>query len=119
MKSDKTRLDQLLVVRGLTRSRTQVLIPTSRVQVEGPSAPKACALVQGFAPTLIDTYRPFDRTIHFIAPSNIELAHHLKQLASQHLHLQASLDNLEALATHLSRYREVVSTDIYMQFRLK
>jgi hypothetical protein len=118
MKSDKTRLDQLLVVRGLTRSRTQALILTSRVQVEGLSAPKACALVQEVAPTLIDTYRPFDRPIHFLVPK-IELAHHLKQLASQNLHLQAWLDNLEALATHLSRYREVVSTDIYTQFRLK
>jgi len=43
----KTRLDQLLVVRGLAKSRTQAqaLILAGRVQVEGLTAPKAGALV--------------------------------------------------------------------------
>jgi 23S rRNA (cytidine1920-2'-O)/16S rRNA (cytidine1409-2'-O)-methyltransferase len=43
----KTRLDQLLVARGLARSRAQAqaLIMAGRVAVEGLTSPKAGALV--------------------------------------------------------------------------
>ena len=57
----KTRLDQLLVARGLAKSRTQAqaLIMAGRVVVEGLAAPKAGALVPEAARVTVRESAPF------------------------------------------------------------
>jgi 23S rRNA (cytidine1920-2'-O)/16S rRNA (cytidine1409-2'-O)-methyltransferase len=57
----KTRLDQLLVARGLARSRAQAqaLIMAGRVRVEGLIAPKAGALVPDTAQISLTAAAPF------------------------------------------------------------
>jgi len=57
----KTRLDQLLVARGLARSRAQAqaLILAGRVQVEGLPAPKAGTLVPDTARISLTEVSPF------------------------------------------------------------
>ena len=57
----KTRLDQLLVARGLapSRARAQALILAGRVQVEGLVSPKAGALVPEEARVIIKEASPF------------------------------------------------------------
>lgn len=57
----KTRLDQLLVARGLAKSRAQAqaLILAGRVQVEGLVSPKAGALVPEEARVIIKEASPF------------------------------------------------------------
>lgn len=57
----KTRLDQLLVARGLARSRAQAqaLILAGRVLVEGTAAPKAGSLLPADAPLTLKPAPPF------------------------------------------------------------
>jgi 23S rRNA (cytidine1920-2'-O)/16S rRNA (cytidine1409-2'-O)-methyltransferase len=57
----KTRLDQLLVARGLAKSRAQAqaLIMAGRVAVEGLAVPKAGALVPESARVAVKEPAPF------------------------------------------------------------
>ncbi len=57
----KTRLDQLLVARGLAKSRAQAqaLIMAGRVAVEGLASPKAGALVPEAAQITVKESPPF------------------------------------------------------------
>ena len=57
----KTRLDQLLVARGLAKSRAQAqaLIMAGRVAVEGLAAPKAGAMVPEAARVIVKESAPF------------------------------------------------------------